>query len=249
MPAPTNIPARRRQPRWSRRAVSLIEVVMASLLLAIIASAVVGGIATVVSGDARNQQKLEALEIANRLLLQYLDDRAAMPKPERQIEQGRGVYRWNLREAPVTLTTPIDSVVEKPTEGPGLKTLNKLVMLSVSVYNGVPDGMGGFTYGERICTLTRAYHPLSVIYRNPDLIKRLGADPGRMMNLMLELIDEGTTSRTDPSRAAAAGGDGGAPGAGRDPSPPPSGGRRESGPPAPRGGEIFSGARTGKAAR
>lgn len=242
-------PAGARAPRWSRRGVSLIEVVMASMLLAVIASAVVGGIATVVSGDARNQQKLEALELANRLLLQYLDDKAAMPKPERQVEQGRGIYRWSMRESPVQLSMPEQSVIDKPADGPGAKTLNKLVLLSVSVYVGVPDGMGGYTYGDRVCTLTRMYHPLSVIYRNPDLIKRLAADPGRMMEIMLDLIDAGTTSRTDPSAAphAAGGGGGGTLNGGGDNKPAGgSGGDRGAGdrpPPAASGGEIFGGAR------
>ncbi|MFT3683476.1 MAG: prepilin-type N-terminal cleavage/methylation domain-containing protein [Phycisphaerales bacterium] len=116
------------------------------------------------------------------------------------------------------LNVPEDSVIEKPTEGPGAKTLNKLLLLSVNVYAGVPDGMGGYTHGERLCTVSRVYHPLSVIYRNPDLMKRLTADPSRLIEIMMSLIDEGTTSRTDPSQVghngSGSGGSGGGGGGG-----------------------------------
>jgi prepilin-type N-terminal cleavage/methylation domain-containing protein len=251
-PSATRPPRR----RWSRRGVSLIEVVMASLLLAIIASAVVGGITTVIAGDARNQQKLEALELASRLILQYLDDKEAMPKPEAHVTQGRGVYRWVMRESPVQLSMPEESVIDRPAEGPGSKTIDKLVLLSVSVYAGVPDGMGGYAYGDRVCTLTRMYHPLSVIYRNPDMMKRLAADPARMMEIMMALIDGGTTSRSDPNAVRPNGGNtGGANGGGRG---APAGGNKPAGSggggggrgglsgsqaPSVSGSDLFTGAR------
>ncbi|HZW07006.1 MAG TPA: type II secretion system protein [Phycisphaerales bacterium] len=235
-------PARKR-PR-ARRGFSLVEVVMASMLLAIIASAIVGGITTVISADARNQQKLESLELANRLLLQYLDDKDAMPNQEAHVFQGRGVYRWAMHTSPVAIEMPPGSVIEKPAEGPGSKTIDKLTLLSVSVYAGVPDGMGGYTHGERVCTLTRVYHPLSVIYRNPDMMKRLAADPARMMELMMALIDSGTTSRTDPGAARP----GARPGesAGREGRQQPAPAADSGGPaPKPAGsGAIFNGART-----
>jgi len=220
---------------------------MASMLLAIIASAIVGGITTVISADARNQQKLESLELANRLLLQYLDDKDAMPNQEAHVFQGRGVYRWAMHTSPVAIEMPAGSVIEKPAEGPGSKTIDKLTLLSVSVYAGVPDGMGGYSHGERVCTLTRVYHPLSVIYRNPDMMKRLAADPARMMELMMALIDSGTTSRTDPGAAGPGtrSGAGGGREEGRRESAPGGGGGGGGGAPKPAGsGEIFNGART-----
>ncbi len=234
-----------------RRAFSLVEVIMASMLLAIIASAVVGGITTVISADARNQQKLEGLELANRLLLQYLDDKDAMPNPDAQVVQGRGTYRWVLRVSPVQLTMPERSVISTPAEGPGSKTIDKLVLLSVSVYAGVPDGMGGFAHGDRICTLTRVYHPLSVIYRNPDMMVRLASDPARMLEMMLALTEGGTTSRTNPdsarnggsgnaNRPATAGGGGGGGGGGGEVR---GGGGASSGPKPVGSDEMFSGSR------
>lgn len=233
---------------------SLIEVIMASMLLAIIASSVVGGIATVIAGDARNQQRLEALELANRLLLQYLDDKAALPPQERQIEQGRGTYRWVLRETPVQISMPDECVIDKPVDGPGGRTIEKLELLSVSVYAGVADGMGGFTYGERLCTLSRMYHPLSVIYRNPDKMVRLAADPAAMLEMMMALTDGGTTSRTTPGAGNTGGGGGGSRGgattggggggSGKPATGPSSGGGGRDPRPAS-GSEVFGGSRTG----
>jgi len=257
MTARSNSPTRRNTARWrGRRAFSLIEVVMASTLLAIVASAVVGGITTVVAADSRNQQKLEALELANRLLLQYLDDKDAMPNAGAHVFQGRGVYRWQMHTSPVELSMPAESVIDKPADGPGAKTIDKLVLLSVSVYVGKPDGMGGYTHGDRVCTLTRVYHPLSVIYRNPDMMKRLAADPGRMMEIMMALIDSGTTTRSDPGAVRTGGGSGARPvnGSGGGGGGGGGGGNKGGGnplrsgdaPPAADSGSLFRGARTTK---
>jgi type II secretory pathway pseudopilin PulG len=185
--------------RWSRRGISLIEVVMASTLLAVIASAVVASVSTVVAADSRNEQKLEALELGNRILLQYLDNKDALPDQSTQLTQGRGVYRWALRTSPVGLSMPSTSVIEKPADGPGAKAISKLTLVSVSVYAGVPDGMGGFTSGERLCTLSRVCHPLSTIYRNPDRMKAVSGDPAAMIRLFTDLFDD---APVDPASAA-----------------------------------------------
>jgi type II secretory pathway pseudopilin PulG len=193
----TSTPTHRKQ-RWTRRGLSLVEVVMASMLLAITASAVVGGITTVAAADAHNQQKLEALELANRLLLQYLDDKSAMPDESAHAVQGRGTYRWAMHTSAVELSTPAESIVIKPTDGPGSKTIDKLVLLSVSVHAGIPDGMGGYASGERLCTLTRVYHPLSTVYRNPDALSRLLRDPGTFLPYVEGLIQERAPAPASP---------------------------------------------------
>jgi len=186
--------------RWSRRGISLIEVIMASVLLTVIASAVVGGITTVVTADSRNQQRLESLELANRLLLQYVDDQDAMPSEATHITQGQGVYRWTIRTSPVVLTMPQASVIDKPVAGAGANTIDKVRFLAVSVYAGVPDGMGGYAYGERVCTLTRMHHPLSIIYRNPNKLASIAGDPEALIRIFGGIIDAApSTGNAAPS--------------------------------------------------
>lgn len=208
-------------PTTSRRGVSLIEVVMASLLLAILTTAIVSAITTVVTADIRNRQKLEALELANRLLLQYLDDDQAMPSDTQHIMQGNAAYRWKLQKTPVKIEMPDDSLLIKATDGPGSKAMEKTTLLSVNVYAGIPDGMGGYAEGQRLCTVSRYFHPMSVFYRNPDALSRLTNDPARMMEIMQGMLADaqanallngtnntGTSNRTNGSAAAGGGGTG-----------------------------------------
>ena len=176
---------------------------MASMLVAILTTAVVGGITTVVAADVRNQQKLEALELGNRLLLQYLDDKEAMPHEEQHIDLGQRHYRWHLKKTPVTIEVPDESIITKPAENtPGAQTLAKTELLTVTVYAGVPDGMGGFVEGTRLCTLSRLNHPLSVIYRNPDTMMRAFSDPIKAMTIFRDLISTSGPSTPAPAPAA-----------------------------------------------
>ncbi|HYC99677.1 MAG TPA: hypothetical protein VEB22_00490 [Phycisphaerales bacterium] len=180
---PTTAPRRRRAPRG----VALIEVVAAAALLAVTASAVVGGFATVAGAEARNERKLESLELANRLLLQYIDDSRDMPDEALHVQQGRGVYRWRMVVTPAGLSTPSGSVIDLPSSGAGTQAVDKLAVLTVAVFAGVPDGNGGYSVGERLCSLTRVYHPLSLVYRNPDAFARVAADPSVLIDWFASL--------------------------------------------------------------
>lgn len=197
----------RRSRAHLRRGVSLIEVVMASLLVAVLSTAVVGAIVTVVAADVKNQQKLEALELGNRLLLQFLDDKDALPHEEAPIEQGLGTYRWKLTRTPVKLQMPPGSIIMPPTaDSPGEKTQAKTELLTVTVYAGVKQAGGGFAPGKLLCTLSRLNHPLSVIYRNPDAMARAFSDPGKAMAIFADLIATGEPPSARPSASPGAGG-------------------------------------------
>jgi type II secretory pathway pseudopilin PulG len=197
--------------RRFRRGVSLIEVVMASMLVAILTTAVVGAIVTVIAADVRNQQKLEALELGNRLLLQFLDDKDALPPEEEPIHQGLGDYRWTLTRTPVKIQMPASSIITRPMEGtPGDKTMAKTELLTVTVYSGKPDGLGGFEQGKLLCTLSRLNHPLSVIYRNPDTMSRAFSDPIKAMQIFTDLIATSDTASAPPPPRQGSGANGGA---------------------------------------
>ncbi len=219
--------ARADRPSRMRRGVSLIEVVMASMLVAILSTAVVGGIVTVIAADMKNQQKLEALELGNRLLLQFLDDKAALPSEEEPIVQGLGTYRWHLTRTPVKLEMPPGSIImPPPADSPGEKTQTKTELLTVTVYSGVAQLGGGFTEGHLLCTLSRLNHPLSLIYRNPDAMARAFSDPARAIEIFTDLIATGEPPAARPAANANASGTsratggGGAVGAGPAPKPP-----------------------------
>lgn len=220
--------------RRGRRGVSLLEVVLSSVLLGIIATAVAGAISSIVTAEMRSAQRLEALELANRLILQYLDDEKSMPSESEHINQGSGSYRFTVRLTPIVVDMPEGSLLVKPAGGAGTVggTMDAVELLSISVYAGVPDG-GGYAYGERLCTLTRPVHPLSTAFGNPDRMQRIFADPGSAMAAFGRIVNQ----RNQPEAGEGGGrGSGGRPGSGSG----GTGGRRPSG---PSGGSMFNGAR------
>ena len=63
----------------ARPGVTILESVMAALLLGLICATIFSTVSAVATADLRGQQRLEALELSNRLILQYLDDKNKMP--------------------------------------------------------------------------------------------------------------------------------------------------------------------------
>lgn len=174
-----------------RAGTTLIEVVLAALLLSIVVVMIVATVSNVTLADLRGRQRLEALELANRLLLQYLDDKEKMPSPAAHIEQGMGVYRWALRETPVTMDFPRESVFTAREGNSSVRVLEQTNLLSVTVWTGVPDGLGGYAPGDELATLARVHNPMSAITRNPDVLLRATSNPEQLMRMLLQMVEQG----------------------------------------------------------
>src|SRR5690349_3114057 len=65
----------------SRRGSTFIETTCAVAMLAMVAAAVLGAFTTMYGAQTRMRNRLGAMELANRLVLQYLDDKDTMPQP------------------------------------------------------------------------------------------------------------------------------------------------------------------------
>lgn len=183
-------PSSPRPHQRARRGSTLIEVVCASLILAIAITMIVGAITAVTSADLRARQQLEGLELANRLLLQFLDDKEKMPSQSTHINQGMGTYRFKLTETPVKLSYPDNSIFETPSNQTTASAIDQTKLISVTVWAGVPDGLGGYRPGEQMATLARIHNPLSVITRNPDTMARLAANPEQLLAYILRLVEQ-----------------------------------------------------------
>ncbi len=206
---PTHVQTRPSSPRPHRRAErgsTLIEVVCASLILAIAITMIVGAITAVTSADLRARQQLEGLELANRLLLQFLDDKEKMPSQEAHINQGMGTYRFKLTETPVKLSYPDNSIFETPSNQTTASAIDQTKLISVTVWAGVPDGLGGYRAGEQMATLARIHNPLSLITRNPDTMARLAANPEQLLAYILRLVEQRQAEGGSGSGSGGAGG-------------------------------------------
>ncbi len=84
--------------RPSHAGLTLLEVVVATAMLAILASAVLGAMTFMESYHAYSRHRLEATEVAHRLVTQYIDNQDLMPPENLPIQQGDSLYRWTMRE-------------------------------------------------------------------------------------------------------------------------------------------------------
>lgn len=160
-----------------RRGVTFLECVAAMALLGLAAASAFSVLEFVAGTQARQQQKLAATELANRLILMYLDDGLGMPEPGSLLEYGPHQYRWEYAEQPVVLAEarPEGRDANRPPTLP----IDRFSQVTVRVWlseksGGTRDGSGG----APSATLARIFDPH--YFRNPDSMKKLLEDPARM---------------------------------------------------------------------
>src|SRR3954466_15616751 len=93
--------------RGARAGMTFIEVVCASAILGIVAAAVFSAFSFVSLTQVRETRHLACMEVANRLLLSYLDNPAGLSEGARVVEYGppeaTAKFRYELSEQPVKL--------------------------------------------------------------------------------------------------------------------------------------------------
>lgn len=155
---------------------SLVEVVMAMVLLGIIATTVFGALSYTMGAQIREQRMLASAEVANRMMLQYLDDNKNMPDSSLPVQYGRDFYRWSLSERSARLV-PAKAEVAEARQRRGSLSLDRFKAVTVKVWLSERSG-GGVTPGNGPeFTITRLVDP-AMVYRNPDSMDNLLKRPG-----------------------------------------------------------------------
>ncbi|MFI4915416.1 MAG: type II secretion system protein [Phycisphaerales bacterium JB060] len=190
--------ARRAHLAPSRRGMTFLEAVLASALLGIVAMGVFGALNYLVLQQKRAEQIAGASEVANRVVVMYLDSPDNMPQGGRPIAYGRHLYRWTYESAPIDVFDP------NATDEPTPLSLTRLRELTVSVW--LHEDSGG-AYSPNPSTpgiiVRRMLDPLAT--RNPDSFER-GIEDG---SLMEGITGGGGTTRSGGSQAPGGGSMGG----------------------------------------
>jgi type II secretory pathway pseudopilin PulG len=175
------MPATARQP--ARPALTLLEVVLAVTLLALIAGTAGTALSYVVAGQERQSRRMASAELANRLILQYLDDENSMPRPGTIIRYAADYYRWELTQEPLRMRAARQTPL--PAGGTLRAThLERLKRVTVRVWLSEESG-GAREWGPGVpgISITRLVDPLA--FRNPDSFgNMLNTDEG--MRRLLE---------------------------------------------------------------
>jgi type II secretory pathway pseudopilin PulG len=168
--------------RSARRGLTFVETVCAVAILGMVAAAVFGAFNGMMSVQERQRHRLGAMELANRLILQYLDDKDTMPQEGLPIVYADERYHWNLKEIPVQLVPARADVAEDRTSASAV-SVNRLVALSVTVWLSEESG-GTASYDPAIpsASVTRLMDPIAL--RNPDTTKTLATSAIKQRELL-----------------------------------------------------------------
>lgn len=186
--------ARRAHLADSRRGMTFLEVVLASALLGIVSMGILGALNYLVLQQKRAEHFAGASEVANRVVIMFLDNPDGMPPGGRPIPYGRHLYRWTYEAAPIEVFDPNATDAATP------MSLARLQELTVSVW--LHEDSGG-AYSPNASTpgivVRRMLDPMAT--RNPDALSRSVAE-GRLLR---GLTEGGGPGRTGGSQAPGGG--------------------------------------------
>lgn len=174
---------------------TFLEVVFATAMLGMVVASIMGVMNFAISAEAKEQRRLGAAELANRLVLNYLDSPSGMPDPHKAIEYGPPEallkYRWEYAEEPVRLVEPAgdqrDSARVSPLKNDRFRQVTVRVWLS--------EESGGSLTPEAStpsATLSRMLDPVTP--RNPDSYMAMIKNPGDFERLIKAFMGNGDVS-------------------------------------------------------
>jgi len=177
---------------------TFLECVLGVLLLGMITSTLVQVSSNARLNQLRTKARLGAAELANRLVLQYLDDRDTLPAASLPIEYGGQYYRWSKRNAQVG--AKIDSAAARSGADVNTseKSLSRIQQVTFTVW--LAEDSGG-TFKNSASTpsvsIARLYDPL--LPTSPDPMRRLLNSPDGVSRLLERMQDlqEGLGIHTD----------------------------------------------------
>lgn len=169
----------------TRRGMTFLEVVVATAMFGVVAASIVGVFSFAVGTQVRQQRLLACAEVANRLIISYMDDSTSLPDPNKTVEFGPKdnalKFRWEYREDPLVLVESNSDKRDAASLGP----LSNDRYKQVTVHVWLAEESGGSrapTDTTPQVTLTRMFDP--VYPRNPDSFMNMIRNPKGFQGLM-----------------------------------------------------------------
>lgn len=182
--------------RWrAARGITLLEVVFATIILGLTVATMASAVNAIAGQQNRSRHLLASAELANRLIIQYLDDDASLPSEALTIPYGDSEYRWRKSVTSVgsTLDEAIQLAVEEAPSRQGSQSPDRLKKIAVTVW--LSEKSGGSMLpnaGAPQTTLVRVVDPWAFARRPPDSMNNLlEQGTGRLLNRMLGTDVEG----------------------------------------------------------
>jgi hypothetical protein len=175
---------------------TFLEVVFASAMLAIVAGAMFSAYGFALASEASAQQRLGAVEVANKLILNYLDNPSGMPERGKPVEFGLPPgpvlkYRWEMFEEPIRVVEAAADQRDHSRESP-LKN-DRFRQVTMRVW--LAESSGGSRYAgpnTPTATLSRMVDPVAP--RNPDSYMAMIKNSGDLERLIKNFMGMGDVS-------------------------------------------------------
>ncbi|PCI08241.1 hypothetical protein COB72_08665 [bacterium] len=171
----------------ARRGLTFLEAILAVVLLAMVTVTLSSAVSFMSQSQRRMDQRLGAAELANRLILQYMDERDSLPDRSLPIEYDMDRYRWTLEESAVKFEFDNQRDDDNNNVGNGV-SLNRIKLITIKVWLGADSG-GSRTYTGSVpnSIITRLIDPLA--FNNPDSLETLLQQEGGIEKLFQSLLD------------------------------------------------------------
>jgi prepilin-type N-terminal cleavage/methylation domain-containing protein len=171
-----------------RRGLTLLEVVFAVALLAVVAATATSVLGFVAAAQLRERQRLAATEVAHRLVLNYLDDPTEMPDPSRPVEYGPpeapARFRWDYTDEKVRL---IEVAGDRRIQRQGPLNPDRFRQVTVRAWLSEESGGSRFPEGNTpIAVVSRMIDPIAA--RNPDSYMNMIRNPRYLERMMQEFM-------------------------------------------------------------
>lgn len=167
---------------------TFLEAILAVMLLAMVAVSLSSGVSFMSKAQRRMDQKLGAAELANRLILQYMDEKNSLPDRSLPIEYDVDLYRWTLEEAPVKFEFDNQGFDDADNNVGSGVSLDRIKLITIRVWLAADSG-GSRSFTSKVpnTVLTRLIDPLA--FNNPDSLETLLQKPGGIEQLFESLLD------------------------------------------------------------
>jgi hypothetical protein len=164
---------------------TFLEVVVASALLGVVSAAVFSVFGFVGSSQSRDYQRLAAMEVANRLMLAYLDDPVHMPDSSKTVDYGGQSFRWAYVEEQVALNEVAADQRDTSRSSP----LSQDRFRAVTIEAWLSEKSGGVRTPDSSTPMAKLVRIVDPTYaRNPDSFMNMIQDPEGFRQLMSTIV-------------------------------------------------------------
>jgi type II secretory pathway pseudopilin PulG len=159
---------------------TLLEVVLAIAMLALIGASMLGAIGAIDTMQVRGRMQLGAYEIANRLLLQYMHDERKLPNKTLTLDYGPFRYFYDIEVERVKMDlNAVQGSGESVPQG-----LDRYEHVTITLFQA-EGGEEAPSRGDQVAQIVRILDPFAP--RNPETLASYKSDPTRVNQLIGKL--------------------------------------------------------------